>query len=240
MDALDRLYRRVVENLAHVPRQMEGVPVTVGEIYQTVVPYRTVRGDLGFAELAAYEHTLLRLLAGERDYVSIDQEGVQEEMRRELRSPNPILGVYRDYADVGAHVNPNIQVRTDPSPTGPPPAAPPLPGPAASSSARTVDGWPSVGPARPSASAATAPRREVPPAPPAPARPSCPGCRSTLPEGRDARFCPFCGKCLKPVPCASCGASVEPEWSFCADCGAARPAPGSAPRPAGGGTPARA
>jgi hypothetical protein len=228
MDALDRLYRRVVENLAHVPRQMEGVPVTVGEIYQTVVPYRAVRGDLGFAELAAYEHTLLRLLAGERDYVSIEQPGVQDEMRRELRSPNPILGVYRDYAEVGAHVNPNIQVRTDPSPTvQPPPPASPAGAPTAP---RPVDGWPSVGPSRPMAPAVPLPRRDAAAPPPAPARPACPGCRSTLPEGRDARFCPFCGKCLKPIPCGSCGASVEPEWSFCADWGAPRPAAGAPAR----------
>ncbi|HET6763103.1 MAG TPA: zinc ribbon domain-containing protein, partial [Longimicrobiaceae bacterium] len=210
---------------------MEGVPVTIGELYQTVVPYRAVRGTLGFAELAAYEHTLLRMLAGERDYVSIDREGVQEELQRELRSPNPILGVYRDYADVGTHVNPNIQVRTDPSPTvpvpRPPAAATPAPPP---STARPLDGWPGVvGSPRTSASGAAppAPRRE---APVAPAKPACPGCRSTLPEGRDARFCPFCGKALKPVPCASCGAAVEAEWSFCLECGGPRPAPGTPPR----------
>ncbi|MDB4947940.1 MAG: Double zinc ribbon, partial [Gemmatimonadetes bacterium] len=141
MDALDRLYRRVVESLAHVPRQMEGVPVTIGELYQTVAPYRAVRGDLGLTELAAYEHTLLRFLAGERDYVSIDREGVQDELRRELKAPNPILGIYRDYADVGTHVNPNIQVRPD--------AAPPAADAAATQprgAGLSGEGWPSVAP----------------------------------------------------------------------------------------------
>jgi Double zinc ribbon len=219
MDALDRLYRRVVESLAHVPRQMEGVPVTIGELYQTVVPYRGVRQDLGLTELAAYEHTLLRFLAGERGFVSIDTPGVQEELQRELRAPNPILGVYRDYAEVGVHVNPNIQVRDTPPPPPPPP-----PGPATPSGISTGGGWPDV---VPTPRIVPPPRREAPPPPPPP-KPACPGCRSTLPEGRDARFCPFCGKPLKPVPCASCGAPVEPEWSFCVECGSPRPAPGGA------------
>jgi hypothetical protein len=228
MDALDRLYRRVVENLAHVPRQMEGVPVTIGELYQTVAPYRAVRGDLGLTELAAYEHTLLRFLAGERDYVSIDAAGVQDELQRELRAPNPILGVYRDYAEVGVHVNPNIQVRADAPP--PPPPGEASVSSTASGSSTAPGGWPEVVPTP--RIVPQPPRREPPPPP---ARPACPGCRSTLPEGRDARFCPFCGKPLQPVPCAACGASVEPEWSFCVECGSPRPAPGAgaAPSPSG-------
>jgi RNA polymerase subunit RPABC4/transcription elongation factor Spt4 len=226
MDALDRLYRRVVESLAHVPRQMEGVPVTIGELYQAVVPYRGVRADLGLTELAAYEHTLLRFLAGERGYVSIDAAGVQDELLRELRAPNPILGVYRDYAEVGVHVNPNIQVRADAPPPPPPPPPPPSGTPTPSGSSTAAGGWPDVVPTPRIVPAP--PRREPPPPPP---RPSCPGCRSTLPEGRDARFCPFCGKPLKPVPCAACGAAVEPEWSFCPDCGSPRPALGAAAPP---------
>lgn len=216
MDALDRLYGRVVESLTHIPRQMEGVPVTIGELYQSVAPYRAVRAELGFAELAGYEHALLRFLSGERGYVSIEQPNVQDELRREMASPNPILGVYRDYAEVLVHVHPNVPVPAEAAPA----AAAPEP-------------WPEIA-AHPAAATATAqgpPRREPAVATAPPPRPACPGCRSALPEGREARFCPFCGKCVKPIPCADCGEMVEPEWAFCVGCGTARPA-GAAPRAA--------
>jgi hypothetical protein len=217
MDVLDRLYRRLVENLTNAPREAGGIRVTIGEIYQTVVPYRGVRGDLGLAELAAYEHTLLRLLAGERDYVSLEPE-VQEELRRELRAPNPILGIYRDYADVPVKVNPYIRIQLDEPMPPPPSAAARIPAPPPSTAQPR--------PARPAggADAPTVPRPPLPAAANA-----CPGCRSTLPDGDGVRFCPFCGRPVKPVPCAECGAALEPEWVYCVQCGRARPPRDPAP-----------
>lgn len=218
MDAVDRLYRRIVEALDHVPRDTRGVPVTIGEIYQTVVPYRAVRADMGFAELAQYEHALLRLLAGERDYVQVERDEVREELQRELRAPNPILGLYRDYAGEAAFVNPRL-VALVPAPLpapAPPETLAPLPEPRLK--ARPDDGvWtaPVATPAEPAT-------------PPAPKPPQCSGCRTPLPTDRDVRFCPFCGKCLKPVPCPDCSSPVEPEWSFCATCGVPRPGGGGA------------
>ena len=220
MDALDRLYRRVFLALARDP----GRTLSIGDLYQEVVPYRLIRSELGFAELAEYEHALLRLLSGEREYLELDRPEAAEEFRRELQAPNPILGIYRDYADVGVQPNPFAPA---PDPTAPP-------GGVASPS---------------SASAPVAPRVALPPpgertepgtasmaelAAALPPRPKpCPGCRKPLPTDRDARFCPFCGKCLVPVPCADCSAMMEPEWSFCATCGSPRLAggPASAPRP---------
>ncbi|HEU0051781.1 MAG TPA: zinc ribbon domain-containing protein [Longimicrobium sp.] len=189
MDALDRLYRRVADVLLQLP----DAGATVGDIYQHLVPYRLVRGELAFGELAEYEHALLRLLSGERDYVVVERPEVQEEFRRELRTPNPILGVYRDYAEVGVYLNPFAPEVPSPDLTAPP--------------APAVD---------PDATVVSAPE------PPKPAKPRpkpCPGCRAPLPTDRDARFCPYCGKCLAPIPCAECSSMVEPEWSFCANCG---------------------
>ncbi|HEX6041173.1 MAG TPA: hypothetical protein VFZ20_24175, partial [Longimicrobium sp.] len=102
MDALDRLYRRVSLTLARDP----GRTLTIGDLYQDVVPYRLIRSELGFAELAEYEHALLRLLSGEREYLELDRAEVADEFRRELTAPNPILGIYRDYAEVGVAPNP--------------------------------------------------------------------------------------------------------------------------------------
>lgn len=216
MDALDRLYRRVSLALARDP----GRPLSVGALYQEVVPYRLIRSELGFAELAEYEHALLRLLAGEREYLELDRPEVAEEFRRELQAPNPILGIYRDYAEVGVQPNPFAPQPGDL--TAPPPVV------VAAPAAARVDLPPPGERTDPGASTTAEPPISTRPRP----RP-CPGCRAPLPVDRDARFCPFCGKCLVPVPCADCSAMLEPEWSFCAQCGAPRHtgAPAAAPRP---------
>lgn len=49
---------------------------------------------------------------------------------------------------------------------------------------------------------------------------SCVWCRADLPERGDLNYCPFCGTDVRLVPCASCGAEVEPGWRFCVTCGA--------------------
>jgi hypothetical protein len=195
MDALDRLYRRVADVLLRQP----DAHVTVGDLYQNLAPYRLVRAELGFTELAEYEHALLRLLAGERDYVIVERPEVQEELQRELKAPNPILGVYRDYAPVGVYLNPCAPV------PAPDPVRPPASNGASASADATAE--------RPK------PAESAPAPVPHPTRRPCPGCRASLPGGREVRFCPFCGKALMPVPCPECSAMVEPDWKFCASCG---------------------
>lgn len=203
MDALDRLYRRVADVLLRQP----DAHVTVGDLYQNLAPYRLVRTELGFNELAEYEHALLRLLSGERDYVIVERPEVQEELQRELRAPNPILGVYRDYAAVGVYLNPFAPV---PSPDTARVAAPAAPAAGGNGTAPPTTEKP---PAR------TAEK----PAEPSMGRRACPGCRQALPGAREVRFCPFCGKCLTAMPCPECSAMVEPDWKFCVSCGWPRP-----------------
>ena len=199
MDALDRLYRRVADVLLRQP----DAQVTVGDLYQNLAPYRLVRGELGFTELAEYEHALLRLLAGERDYVIVERPEVQEELQRELKAPNPILGVYRDYAAVGVYLNPFAPV---------PAQEPARTAPAAAPASVASNGTAAV--------AAPPKKAEQPqPAVQSTGRRACPGCRQGLPVGKTVRFCPFCGKALTPVPCPECSAMVEPDWKFCAGCG---------------------
>jgi hypothetical protein len=198
MDVLDRLYRRVATALTREP----GSGLTVGDVYQRVIPYRAIRGELGLSELAEYEHALLRLFAGEREYLELEEAEVQAEFRRELEAPNPILGIYRDYADVTVQLNPFAPVIQ-------PSEAPP------------VVVAPAAAP-RPGGGAAAAPAAPPEPAPGLRPKP-CPGCRSPLPVDRQVRYCPFCGKCLIPVPCPECSARLMPEWAFCAGCGYPRP-----------------
>lgn len=97
MNLAERLYLRLLEALRQggVRHDQE---ITVGDVYQHLVPYRAVRSELGVFELAEYEHALLQLLAGEGEFLRVADETVRSELAAELRSPNPILGIYRDYA----------------------------------------------------------------------------------------------------------------------------------------------
>src|SRR5215211_4230002 len=96
--AVTQLYERLTEALQRTRREPFNVPVTVAEIFQELVPYRLVRAEIGFDMNADYEHALLRLLGGEGECVRIEPAQVAEEIRRELRSANPNLSIYRNYA----------------------------------------------------------------------------------------------------------------------------------------------
>jgi hypothetical protein len=102
---LDRLHERLTEALQQ-RADPYGAPVTVAEIYQELVPYRAVRGEVGFAMNADYEHALLRLLSGEGERVRLEPASARDVIVHELRSPNPNVSVYREYAACEVWVTP--------------------------------------------------------------------------------------------------------------------------------------
>jgi hypothetical protein len=192
MDLLDRLYRKLREVAARQFPAESTPSFTVAELYQQLIPYRGVRGELGVLELAEYEHALLRLLAGERGYVRVDSPQMQEELRKELSSLSPILGIYRDYADTRVELPPQPEAPTVPERPRPVPVSPPLPAP------------------RPAL--VEPPSRTV----------ACRSCRRPLPVEAELRFCPHCGADQREAACAQCGLKLQPQWNFCIRCGTPR------------------
>ncbi len=95
-DLVARLHNALVDALRQRSTRLDQ-PVTVAEIYQDLIPYRTVR-SFGFALNADYEYALLQLLAGEGRLARIEPAEVREELRLELLSPNPNVGMFRQYA----------------------------------------------------------------------------------------------------------------------------------------------
>lgn len=140
MDLVDRLFRRLHEAAAREHPASPNPSFTIAEVYQRLVPYRGVRGELGILELAEYEHALLRLLSGERGYLRAETPEVEEELRRELASPSPILGIYRDYAAVRVELAPPAEAPALPERPAAPPAPPPAPPRAAPGSCRRCRG----------------------------------------------------------------------------------------------------
>lgn len=199
MDGLDRLYYRLVHALRS--RDPDGIDrsVSVADLYQHLVPFRAIRYELGFEDLADYERTLLRLLAGEREYVQLEGSHARAELRQELAAPHPILGIYRDYAATEFRLNPDLL-----------PAAPPL------DAAQEPEPLPLLehtGESEPLPWLDELEDRD---------HSRCWTCRSALPSDVEVRFCPFCGVVQQQLPCTGCEAMLEPEWSFCVRCGLAR------------------
>jgi hypothetical protein len=213
MDVLDRLFARLQKALASRPGEAHD-PVTVADLYQRLIPYRSVRSELGLLELAPYEHALLRLLAGERDLLTIQQTGVVEELRRELSEPNPILGIYRDYADIEVHLR-GAGDEHGSAQEAAAYVAPPLPlmpilvsdllPPAFDEPAATVED--------PAVTSRTSDLDETLTAG------ECIRCGEELPMVANLRFCPACGVDQSEPPCTACGSPVRSGWQYCVHCG---------------------
>ena len=246
MDELDRMYRRLVQNLRTGFPDLLGRPFEVAELYTTLIPYRHNRRELELDTNQDYEHVLLRLLSGERGYLIGDPQ-MQADLRAELDSPNPDLTKFRAYATTMVSVAPDgarpaeaPAVRRPGSGGADVPANPPAP-------AQAMAERPTLGVPDPPASrqqsaarpAAAAPPVAPPPAAPTPAAPitapqstmstsgqrsivasgSCRYCAGALPEGRNITFCPHCGQNLTVVNCPACGTELDVGWKFCTTCG---------------------
>jgi predicted RNA-binding Zn-ribbon protein involved in translation (DUF1610 family) len=200
MDNVERLHRALVAAIRQTRGDNFDQPVTVSEIYQTLLPYRAARTVVGFDMNADYEYALLRLLAGEGGLARLEPIEVRESLRNELESPNPNVALYRQYANCDVWVAPTF--------TGDSPA-----------------GWTAEEPDDPDfeedddVSIVNQPPTAVPVmASPLPQQ--CAFCGGELPAGRLLNFCPFCGNDLAQRPCSNCGEFLVPMWKFCANCGA--------------------
>lgn len=97
MDALDRMFARLVHNLRNTFPELLGNPFEVGELYQTVIPYRHNRRELGLESNQDYELTLMALLSGARGYI-VGEGRMQEALRSELASSDPDTTLFRSFA----------------------------------------------------------------------------------------------------------------------------------------------
>lgn len=210
-DILDRFAVALGQALGRVPAPA----LTVQQLATTVLPYRRWRDALGLESAEEYEHTLLRLLAGERGYCEASV-AMQDQLREELGRPSPDLTAYRRYASEAVTLV----------------AAPGL---AASGSGSSVRSVPDVASPRPSVripGPAPAPVA-APPAVPEVAMPMphpravspealggrCRYCSHELPAGRPLIFCPYCGQNLTTLRCPACSTELELGWRFCVTCG---------------------
>jgi hypothetical protein len=228
---VERFYRVLVESIVvAAPAYLEG-SFTVAEIYQSLVPYRTHRDRLGVAMNGDYEDVLLRLLAGEGDFLVLDSEAARDKIRKELSTRNPNTGIYREFAAVGVRLNPARLPTIERPSEGPTPRPETAVRPASAQPDRKTTPPPETRGAAPEARPSLGDPRVAPLTPPPTREPraqqsretaapeKCPGCSSRLPERPGLQFCPFCGTNIRVVPCRKCGEVLDRSWRFCVACG---------------------
>jgi hypothetical protein len=242
MDALDRLYRRLVQNIRTRQPEYLHIPFTVQELYEQLVPYRHNRRELAIETNQDYEVAVARLLSGERGYVESDP-AIQDALKQELASPTGNPGIFKDHAQTQISlsqtapqpVTTTVPMVTDSSNSA---NAPSLPVASPTQDTQVADEPEAPSSSPPSASAAVraaydtlAPSTTIP----ATAQPSsasllsslshidvpigCRFCGGTLPEDRAVNYCPHCGENLKTQRCPACGAEMDTSWKFCVTCG---------------------
>jgi len=248
MDDLDRMYRRLVQNLRAGFPDLLSRPFEVSELYTTLVPYRHNRRELGLETNQDYELALLRLLSGERGYLVGDPQ-MQADLEQELQSSNPDLSKFRAYStslvslapDGVRSVEPPVVRRPGSGGSAAIPAAPGVnaaPNAPGGEARAAMADRPTVVPDQPAdarAAQAAASASASPPPPPSIAAPAlaatetrsivasgtCRYCSGELPEGRNITFCPHCGQNLTVQNCPACGTELDVGWKFCTTCGRA-------------------
>jgi hypothetical protein len=98
MAELTRFARLLVERLTAMK---EGVhhPVSLVQIRETILPYRTHRGVLDLDSIEDYETVLLRLAAEERGLVKTLPPAAAERCRKELATSNPDLALLEELGE---------------------------------------------------------------------------------------------------------------------------------------------
>jgi hypothetical protein len=247
MDELDRMYRRLVQNIRTGFPDLMGRPFEIAELYTTLIPYRHNRRELELDTNQDYEHALLRLLSGERGYLIGDPQ-MQADLQSEIEGPNPDLSKFRAYATTMVSLAPDgarvVEAPTLRRPgsggTAAIPSSAPAPGvpPAQAAMAdRPTLGVPEQATAAPRAAPPPRPAAPPPPAPPPIDVPQptlsatgqrsivasghCRYCAGELPEGRSITYCPHCGQNLTVLNCPACGTELDVGWKFCTTCGRA-------------------
>ncbi len=223
MTDLERFFRRLVDNLIAIDPARLHRPIRVGEIFDSIVPYRTNRRPLELETNEDYDLLLMRLCAGQGGYFEMVSEPVQQQFALELQEKNPDLALLRELADA------DVRLGTEPlaHALGPDPEAafappevfeeelPPLPAPAPTPTPAAAPVPPKDRPedvlrfSLPEGEESARPGRS----------PRCSYCGGALPANRAVNFCPHCGQNQVYTRCPECQSEIELGWKHCVSCG---------------------
>ena len=105
MDNVDRMFRHLVRTVRSRFPQYLSQPFDVGELHQTILPYRLNRRELALESNDDYEITLTELLSGARGYLIVDDQ-MRDALRAELESVNPDPTAFKQFASARVAISP--------------------------------------------------------------------------------------------------------------------------------------
>jgi hypothetical protein len=222
MDDVERMYRHLVHVIRTKFTPMLTQPFEVGELFQTILPYRLHRRELGLQSNQDYERVLMELLAGPRGYLVVDDK-MRDTLAAQLAAPEPDASVIREFASSHVALAPewlhllDAQTRTSGTQgaVGTPTPTRSVGAHRTGSGSFAASGTPPVSAGIPSEAG---PRRAAKPIAIGSGE-HCTFCNGELPAGRQISFCPHCGQDLTVVHCPACGSELERGWKFCVTCG---------------------
>lgn len=222
MDDVERMYRHLVRTIRASFPQYLSQPFEVGELYQTILPYRLHRRELGLETNQDYELALMELLGGANGYLVTDGK-MRDVLAAERTAPSPNTARIRDFASAHVALAPEALYPLDAGGTRSSGSGATISRAAATSAERTPAAQPVIPLHAPepnaSAAASDATRRAPHPFKIAEAGENCTYCKGALPAGRQISFCPHCGQDLTMIHCPACGSELERGWKFCVICG---------------------
>ena len=193
---------------------------TLTDLEERLVPFRDARREMSNNGPEAWEITMLRMLAGERDYLTTNAD-LQLACRQALALPSPTLALVRPWSSTTVRVGLGaVKLGTERSQ--------PTPEVLDDTAMGLEFSAKSIRLATPGAPIATKSVKEaaVSNAPPKRRTPTntlttcgCRFCGGKLPESRKVTFCPHCGINLTVRQCPACSTELDVNWRYCVTCG---------------------
>jgi hypothetical protein len=227
MDDLDRLYYEFVEIMRRDRQSALTDPLSILELHDQIIPYRRIRDGAGLRSNDDYEVALTRLLSGERGYLDGDRV-MQDELRAGLEETLPDIRRYRAFSDTRVSLNsalipppghiryapPEVRERADLPETSSDEAE----------EARELGEIKEIEAKEVETEEVEDEQTEAEEIEPVMAEltgpEECPVCSVEIPA--QSSYCPYCGARVVPGTCVACGATLDPTWLFCSECGRPR------------------
>lgn len=207
MEELRRFFRLLVRNLAATDPGKLRSPLRLGEVRDTILPYRTHRRALQLESSEDYELVLIRLCAGQGGYAQTKPADVHAEFAAEALNSNPDLTVVVRHPDAALVLNQeHLAQALDSEPS------------LAFAPREERFSRPAENINQPSAAEKKSARGTKSKHPSAA---NCRACGGKLPGGVTVKFCPHCGEDQAPAHCPDCETELERTWRHCVGCGRA-------------------
>ena len=218
MTDLERFFDHIVHTLASQdPAAVHG-PLSLGDLYRRIVPYRASRRALDLDSSEDYELLLLRLAAGESGLARTEPAEARDRLAQEIQSPNPDLRLIYQFDDATVHLVRGAVARvlgaSREQAYAPPAPVAEAPSPLDDSieTDEAVGTVQEAGGEEPIAAAEAYRAPEVDAG-------GCAFCGEALPTDRTVNFCPHCGQSQFVNRCPECRSDVEQGWRYCVICG---------------------